>query len=390
MRSVELFSGAGGMAIGLSRAGFQHEALVEWNHDACETIRANQRRGLDHVARWPLTEGDIRTFDFSSFTDVDLLAGGPPCQPFSLGGKHRGQTDERNLFPEVFRAVRELRPRAVLIENVRGLVRPSFASFFEYIILQLAHPTLLRRHREDWLKHLARLERHHTSGKIQDLHYNVVFRVLNAADYGVPQRRERVFIVAFRSDLGINWSFPEATHSAETLLREQWVSGDYWERHGVPSRQRPEAPARIAAKIETLRELFLVPKLLPWRTVRDALAGLPDPKRREARAVLNHGFNPGARPYPGHTGSPYDEPAKTLKAGDHGVPGGENMLAMADGTVRYFTVREAARLQTFPDDWEFLGPWSENMRQLGNAVPVALAQHMATHIFAALLNQQAS
>ena len=118
------------------------------------------------------------------------------------------------------------------------------------------------------------------------------------------------------------------------------------------------------------------PSKAPWRTVRDALAYLPDPERDQfaSRAWLNHRFQPGARAYPGHTGSPFDVPAKALKAGVHGVPGGENMLRKPGGKVRYFTVRESARLQTFPDNYEFQGSWSETMRQLGNAVPVHLAR----------------
>ena len=107
--------------------------------------------------------------------------------------------------------------------------------------------------------------------------------------------------------------------------------------------------------------------------MRDAISDLPDPERYPQNGIVNHIHNPGARAYPGHTGSPLDEPAKTLKAGDHGVPGGENMLAFPDGRIRYFTAREAARLQTFPDHYTFTGAWSETMRQLGNAVPVQLA-----------------
>ena len=118
-----------------------------------------------------------------------------------------------------------------------------------------------------------------------------------------------------------------------------------------------------------------------WRTVRDALRGLPEPVDYvEHPSVLNHIGNPGARAYPGHTGSPLDEPAKTLKAGDHGVPGGENMLRRPDGTVRYFTVREAARLQGFPDTYRFSGAWTECLRQLGNAVPVDLAHAVAASV----------
>ena len=118
--------------------------------------------------------------------------------------------------------------------------------------------------------------------------------------------------------------------------------------------------------------------------MRDALEGIPDPElfpKAAARAQLsNHKFQPGARSYPGHTGSPLDEAAKTLKAGVHGVPGGENMLLHPDGRIRYFTVRESARLQTFPDDFLFHGSWTETMRQLGNAVPVQLARIVGTDV----------
>jgi DNA (cytosine-5)-methyltransferase 1 len=130
------------------------------------------------------------------------------------------------------------------------------------------------------------------------------------------------------------------------------------------------------------------PEASAWRTVRDALAGLPEPAPRADGRFPDHVLMPGARPYPGHTGSPLDRPAKTLKAGDHGVPGGENMLVRPDGSVRYFTVREAARLQTFPDDFVFSGAWSESMRQIGNAVPVALARAVADTVVAALRSRR--
>jgi DNA (cytosine-5)-methyltransferase 1 len=120
--------------------------------------------------------------------------------------------------------------------------------------------------------------------------------------------------------------------------------------------------------------------LRPWRTVRDALVGLPGPTVRGSRKYLNHVLQPGARSYPGHTGSYIDAPAKALKAGVHGVPGGENMMRDVDGSVRYFTVREAARLQTFPDRYALHGPWTEAMRQLGNAVPVLLAETAASSV----------
>jgi len=379
MRSVELFAGAGGLAVGVSKAGFRPAAVIEWDRYCCDTIRENQKQGLLPLVHWPLTEGDVRGFDFGSIRGaVDLVSGGPPCQPFSICGKHRGRLDRRDMFPEAIRAVRELQPRAFLIENVKGLTRPTFASYFEYIRLQFTYPELGQRPRETWQDHHARLERYHTRGRPKGLHYSLVARVLNAADFGVAQRRERVFIVGFRADLDIEWSFPEPTHSQGALLWDQWRSGAYWEAHDLPYPPRPaESRARAAAARLPRR-----PTLAAWRTVRDALNGLPDPEYHPAAAKRypNHRHQPGARPYPGHTGSPLDEPAKTLKAGDHGVPGGENMLRRPDGSVRYFSVRESARLQTFPDDFLFHGSWTETMRQLGNAVPVTLAEIVATSI----------
>lgn len=122
------------------------------------------------------------------------------------------------------------------------------------------------------------------------------------------------------------------------------------------------------------------PECLPWRTVRGAMVDLPNHREEGARRIPDHRFQNGAKVYPGHTGSPLAMPAKTLKAGDHGVPGGENMLVHKDGSVRYFTVREAARIQTFPDGYRFHGSWAEAMRQLGNAVPVMLARTVAASV----------
>jgi DNA (cytosine-5)-methyltransferase 1 len=384
MRSVELFAGAGGLAIGMANAGFRHAAVLEWDQFACDTFRENKKHHVGAVEGWPLHQLDVRVFDFHKIKSVDVISGGPPCQPFSLGGKHRGFMDHRNMFPEAVRAVRELAPKAFLFENVKGLLRQSFANYFEYILLQLTHPSLVRRKEEDWKDHRNRLEKHHTSRNSRS-EYNVVFRLLNAADYGVPQRRDRVFIVGFRSDLAVKWNFPAGEFSEDALLHSQWVTGEYWERHEVPKKERALPPQRIQRRIERMRgaRLFQDGKQ-PWRTVRDALLGLPDPERTKEVEIPNHRFNPGARAYPGHTGSPIDEPAKTLKAGDHGVPGGENMMLKPDGSIRYFTVREAARLQTFPDDFVFCGSWTEAMRQLGNAVPVRLAENVAASIGTAL------
>lgn len=373
MKSIELFAGAGGLGMGLHRAGFHPVTVIERDSYCCETIRENQGLERSLVSDWPLFQGDVRTVDFKSYEGaLDLISGGPPCQPFSLGGKHGAYDDARDMFPEAVRAVREARPRAFVFENVKGLTRAAFRNYFEYIRLRLEHPDLVSRQGEDWADHLARLERHHTHGGRGGLNYRVVTRVLNAANYGVPQKRERVLFVGFRDDLDVEWNFPVETHSADALLWSQHGDDAYWEIHKVARAARPRSDL-LRRRAEALGGR---PTACAWRTVRDAIAGLPDPEHEAvaARRLANHRLQPGARSYAGHTGSPLDEPAKTLKAGVHGVPGGENMLSRPDGTVRYFTVRESARLQTFPDEFVFHGSWTETMRQLGNAVPVRLAE----------------
>lgn len=384
MRSVELFAGAGGLAIGMANAGFHHAAVVEWDHDACETFRENQRHHAHAVEGWPVHEVDARRFDFTTVgPGISVVSGGPPCQPFSMGGKHQGQRDERNMFPEAVRAVQELMPQAFIFENVKGLIRKGFDSYFSYILLQLQHPQLYRRKGENWMQHRARLEQHH-SANTGPATYNVLFNVLNAANYGVPQKRERVFIVGFRSDLGVRWSFPNPTHSEDALLVSKWVDGSYWDENEIVRKRRPNVPKRYANRVKQLRSNSSPLHLERWQTTRDALRNLPDPEADRDNDIPNHVFIPGARVYVGHTGSALDEPSKTLKAGYHGVPGGENMLVKDNGTVRYFTVREAARLQTFPDEYEFRGSWSQTMRQLGNAVPVKLAEVVARSVAASL------
>ncbi|PZW52434.1 DNA (cytosine-5)-methyltransferase 1 [Pseudomonas sp. URMO17WK12:I6] len=391
MSSIELFAGAGGLAMGMARAGFQHSAVVEWNGDACQTIRENRSHYESHGEDFVLFEGDARGFDFEPFSGgVEIISGGPPCQPFSLGGKHQGSLDERDMFPVAVQAVRQTMPKAFIFENVKGLLRQSFSGYFEYIYLQLSYPDVPKNRGETWSDHLARLEAIHTSGSKKPT-YHVVFRLLNAANYGVPQKRERVFLVGFRADLGIKWSFPEPTHSEDQLLVSKWVTGDYWKRHKVPQNKRPQLSEKLAKRIARLAQPeFDCLGMKPWVTVRDAISDLPDPEKQPQNKILNHVYVPGARTYPGHTGSPVDEPSKTLKAGGHGVPGGENMLVRPDGSLRYFTVREAARIQTFPDDYIFHGSWGETMRQLGNAVPVKLAEVVAKSVANALNQEQSS
>lgn len=378
MKAIELFAGAGGLGMGVSKAGFDPVEIVEWDRWCCDTINRNRAARVEPVQNWPEPHfGDIRPKRFSHLEGkVDLVTGGPPCQPFSLGGKHRGFDDTRDMWPEAVRVIREVRPKAFIFENVKGLKRASFATYFSYIELQLHHPAVARWNTEDWRDHFGRLQQHHSANKSQEPEYRVLVEVLNAADYGVPQRRERVVFVGFRSDLGIAWKFPEKTHSLESLLWDLRRSDDYWDRHRIPSRLR-ELDCRLEKRALDLKKQ---PSALAWPTVRDAISDLPDPTNGEATSVLNHKYQPGAKSYAGHTGSPFDLPAKTLKAGVHGVPGGENMLVRSDGSVRYFTIRESARLQTFPDQYELQGSWTEAMRQLGNAVPVELARIVAKDV----------
>ena len=288
------------------------------------------------------------------------------------------------MFPTTVEIIRCTRPKAFILENVKGLTRASFANYFSYILFQLELPEIIRRPTETWQDHRSRLEREKTSGHHAGLSYEVVPRLINAANFGIPQRRERIFMVGFRRDTDARWCFPPESHSREALMVNQYVSGEYWDHHKVCSRDRPSIPDDIALAKFRRNEPG---EMLPWRTVRDALHGLPDPEITSG-IFLNHRFQQGAKAYPGHTGSPLDLPAKTLKAGDHGVPGGENMLVKADGSVRYFTVRESARLQTFPDGYGFYGSWTETMRQLGNAVPVGLAQIVASSVAVSLATAQ--
>jgi DNA (cytosine-5)-methyltransferase 1 len=259
--------------------------------------------------------------------------------------------------------------------------------YFEYILAQLAFPFVLHAADEGWQEHKTRLAGYQAAGDVRleeqswkqkaAYRYDVQYRVYNVADFGVPQERHRVFIVGFRHDLGARWAFPAPTHAEDALLYAQYVDGSYWDEHGL-ARRSP--PANKASRIARLAK-FPKPLAWRWRTVRDAIGALPEPIDYDPSPPLaNHVGIPDARVYAGHTGSPWDWPAKAIKAGDHGNPGGENMLRREDGSVRYFTVRELARLQTFPDEWQFANSWTESRRQIGNAVPVAVAEIIASGI----------
>lgn len=306
-----------------------------------------------------------------------------------MGGKHFGSVDKRDMFPEVFRAMQEIRPKAVIIENVKGLARPQFSEYVDYLKLRMSMPELMPDAQETWSEHRGRLVSERAQAGFA-LKYKVKFIHLNAANFGVPQKRERVFFIALREDLGVTWSPPEETNSADRLLWDKWVTGEYWDRIQVPKSKRVEPNKTIRPRLRFLLESEELPAMNAWKTVREAISVLPVLEEGESDPHdANHQLNPGARSYPGHMGSILDEPAKTIKAGDHGVPGGENTLQRPDGTVRYFSVRECACLQTFPVDFFVSGPWSQQMRQIGNAVPVLLAEAVGRTVASALSIQGA-
>lgn len=371
---INLFAGAGGLALGLREAGFSPGLLYEIDRHACKTLRDNQvpvNPPIDDGVR----EADIRQVNWQVKVQelglpVRLLAAGVPCQPFSLAGKHLADRDGRNLFPELFTAINHLDPQAVLIENVRGLIRPSFLPYFSYLLRRLEFPSLSPKDGEYWQDHDTRLQLHTKSSGIQP-DYHITWQLLNAADYGVPQNRSRVFIVATRSDLSLHFRFPSPTHSKAALERAQH-SGEYWHRHKISPRRTRSRGGVLGLTDD---------RHAPWVTVRDAITDLPQPTAAEHNATMNHWQIPGAKPYPGHTGSCPDWPSKTIKAGVHGVPGGENTIIIDGEQIRYYTLRETARIQTFPDCHIFSGARLHVTRQIGNAVPCRLAKAVAAALY---------
>ena len=272
------------------------------------------------------------------------------------------------------RAVRELHPCAVLLENVGGLLREAFRPYFEYILRQLESPTIKPSHRELWQTHDERIRRQQRSIGYEP-EYHVTWRLLEAADYGAPQNRKRVIIVATRADIPI-YQFPTRTHSRDALMRDQ-RTGSYWERHDIPK------PDKLPGNGSAYNP---EDSCLPWITIRDALTGLPPASATAADAVMNHWLIPGAREYTGHAGSLLDWPSKTIKAGVHGVPGGENTYIADDGKLYYLTLRESARIQTFPDTHYFTGARIHVTRQIGNAVPCVLAKAVTEPLYEILVN----
>ena len=311
MHSIEFCAGAGGQALGLEQAGFRHDALVEIESDYAKTLGLN-RPG------WDVRTADMNTFDGRPFKGVDLLAGGLPCPPFSLAGKQLGDRDERNLFPAAIRLIDEIRPKAVMIENVRGFLSAVF---------------------EDYRRHLKE--------QLRKLGYQADWRLLNASDFGVPQLRPRVVIVALRSDLVEAFDWPDVLpHNppsvGETLKdlmsANGWVGAERW----------AERANDIGPTIVGGSKKHGGPDLGPTRA-RQAWASLGV----EGRSLSD------AAPETDFCGMPR------------------------------LTVRMVARLQGFPDDWQFYGRKTTAYRQVGNAFPPPVAKAVAQNLRIALAAQRA-
>jgi DNA (cytosine-5)-methyltransferase 1 len=369
------------MALGMHKAGFEHEQLVENNPKACEILRVNADRNPQFWKSENVREMDIQDWlcgvTEMALEDIDLVAGGPPCQPFSIGNRNAGKNDERNMFPAAIETVRLLRPKLFVFENVPGLLRENFLAYYEYIEHWLAKPEVIpRSDGEAWEEHHQRINNAREHGLV----YTVHRLKIDAADWGVPQVRKRIFLIGIRQDIPQPqpWKTPPLSHCQDALLHAQWITGEYWEEMKVKA---PPMPDRLAPRVHRLKASEETPKLNRWQTTRDAIKNLPQPMDyAETLGVLNHWGIPGARVYKGHTGGPIDWPAKTLKAGVHGVCGGEAMIRFNDGCVRYLTIREAARVQSFPDEYEIPGTRGAAMRALGNAVAVDVAAAIGQHL----------
>ena len=347
---------------------------MEWWAPAARVLRHNAELRPELWKPDRIIERDVREVidDLPEPGTIDLVAGGPPCQPFSFAGAHVGDSDERNMFPATLEVVRKLRPKLVIFENVPGLTRPSFAPYLDYVKDQLRHIEVVPRDRDTlwgelWSEHHTRIQR-----TCDDPAYSVYQDEIDAADLGVPQSRRRVFLIGIRRDVegADTWTSLTRTHSRDVLLHQQYVTGKYWRRHGMAV---PEVPARLLGHVSRLRRLEVSDQDKPWTTLRDALRRVPEPTPDAPPGWPDHRAIPGARVYAKHTGSPLDLPSKTIKAGVHGVAGGEGMLRELDGSVRYLSVREAALVQGFPSDYEFPGVRSRVMGVIGNAVAVDVA-----------------
>ena len=301
MTSIEICAGAGGQSLGLERAGFEHEALVEIDDACCATLRSNR-------PLWNVLHGDVTRFDGRAYRGVDLLAGGVPCPPFSVAGKQLGAKDERDLFPEALRLADEIRPRAVMLENVRGFLDPNF---------------------EGYRKRLFQ--------SFRKLGYKPDIKLLHASDFGVPQLRPRVVILALRPEDADHFAWPERAAGPPTVgdTLVDLISANGWR---LASQWAANAQA-IAPTIVGGSKKHGGPDLGPSRA-------------RKAWAQL------------GVNGGTIAEEAPELSFV------GEPRL----------TVRMVARIQGFPDDWHFTGRKTAAYRQVGNAFPPPVAEAVGNSI----------
>lgn len=323
--SIELFAGAGGLALGLEQAGLHHVLLNEFDHCACDTLRKNR-------PDWNIIEDDIRSIDFTPYKNkIDVLTGGFPCQAFSYAGKRMGFEDARGtLFFEYARAVKEVEPKICVAENVRGLLNYDNGKTLKGMISVL-----------------------------EELGYNVLQpRVLKAINYRVPQKRERLLLVAVRKDIFVEFHYPEPSRKVYTL-KDALKKGSLF-NCDVPKSEGQKYPKR---KKEILD---LIPPGGYWRD-------LPLPLQKE---YMKKSFFLGG----GKTGMArrisWDEPCLTLTCS----PAQKQTERCHPEETRPFTVREYARIQTFPDDWIFAGSITQQYKQIGNAVPVNLAKEMGYSI----------
>ena len=318
--SIELFAGAGGLALGMEEAGFHHIMLNEIDHNACETLRCNR-------PEWNVVEKDIKDIDFSPYYGkVDFLTGGFPCQAFSYAGKQGGFNDTRGtLFFEMARAVKEIQPKVFMAENVKGLLAHDHGKTFSVI-----------------------------KNTITELGYTLIPpKVLKAVKYKVPQKRERLIMIAVRNDLynHINFLWPSPYHRILTL-RDTFYKGILYGTD-VPASEGQKYPDKKKSVME------LVPMGGDWRD-------LPINIQQE---YMGKSFFLGG----GKTGMArrlsLDEPSLTLTC----APAQKQTERCHPIETRPLTVREYARIQTFPDNWKFEGNISSKYKQIGNAVPVNLA-----------------
>ena len=319
--SVELFAGAGGLALGMHLAGFRHVLLNEMDAMACQTLRRNH-------PEWNVLEGDIHNVDFTPLRDkVDFLSGGFPCQAFSYAGKKGGLNDTRGtLFFELARAVKEIRPKVFMGENVKGLLSHDGGKTLEII-----------------------------RNAIAELGYTLVEpRVLKAIMYQVPQKRERLILIAIRNDIyeqGFRFKWPDPYRRVMTL-RDAFFGGTLFDED-VPKSEGQLYPAKKA------RVMAMVPEGGDWRD-------LPEDEQKKYMGgsfYLEGGKTGMARRLS------MDEPSLTLTC----APAQKQTERCHPTETRPLTIREYARIQTFPDYWQFEGSMSDQYKQIGNAVPVNLA-----------------